>query len=545
MQETLPTVPLRERIGQFASFIGFSALILALVGWLWQGGLTPVIFALLGAGVVGLILWVSLAPREARAILTGRQLRYGTGAILSSLLLIGFVVSVYLMVQRSAITLDMTDRRDYTLSNATLTMLRDVNRPIQITGFYSPQLLISQELDDQIFRLYEAETAGLITRRYYDPAQEPALAAAFGVEIDGAVFVSYFTADGQIDYTTLVPVIRQTTVERDTTVSLSRLLARDRFRVYFERGFSNIDPQDNGQSGLTEVIISLEQNGIRTTPIDFTQLIQQNGLIPLDASAVVLTRSNTDYPPQVIAILNEYLQRGGSLLILTDALFTPAPLLTQNGEFNRYLWENFGIRALDAVVVDAVASGQTQLDVGSFAVFPDLEIGSRLNTDANTVTQFRLIRAIEVNRDSPPVPNGQVIASSTQSYGETDFITLSTTGQTTYNAGQDLNGPFTLMAWARDDVTGAKILLAGDSDFITNGQVYSPYGNAILFADSIAWLTGYSEQISIEIDAQVSGLPLMFISASMLDTIGFLTQVLMPGLALFLGVVIWIRRRQR
>ncbi|MCU0498776.1 MAG: GldG family protein [Anaerolineae bacterium] len=545
MQETVSSVPLRERIGQFASGIGSGALILALVGWLWQGGFTPVIGALLGVGIVGLILWISLSPREARALLTGRQVRYGTGAILSSLVLIGFIVSVYLVVQRSALTLDMTDRRDYTLSNATLTMLEDVTRSIQITGFYSPQLLISQELDDQIFRLYEVETEGLITRRYYDPQLEPALAAAFGAEIDGAVFVSYLTADGQVDYTTLVPISRQTTVERDTTVALSRLLARDRFRVYFERGFSNIDPQDTGQAGLTEVIISLEQNGIRTTPIDFTQLIQQNGLIPLDASAVVLTRANTDYPPQVIAILNDYLQRGGSLLIATDVLFTPAPLLTQNGEFNRYLWDNFGIRALDAAVVDAVASGQTQLDVGSFAVFPDLEIGSRLNTDANTVAQFRLIRAIEVNRDSPPVPNGQVIASSTQSYGETDFITLSTTGQTTYDSAQDLSGPFTLMAWARDDVTGAKILLVGDSDFITNGQIYAPYGNAILFADSIAWLTGYADQISIEIDAQVSGLPLMFISASMLDTVGFITQVLMPGVALLLGVLVWVRRRRR
>jgi hypothetical protein len=101
------------------------------------------------------------------------------------------------------------------------------------------------------------------------------------------------------------------------------------------------------------------------------------------------------------------------------------------------------------------------------------------------------------------------------------------------------------MAWARDDVTGAKILLVGDSDFITNGQIYAPYGNAILFADSIAWLTGYADQISIEIDAQVSGLPLMFISASMLDTVGFITQVLMPGVALLLGVLVWVRRRRR
>lgn len=542
MTETT-TPPLRERIGLYGSFVGVAFLLLGFVGWVWQGSSTPAIMILLGLGAFGILTWIVLTPQDALSLLTGRSARYSTFSVLLTSILIAIVVLVYLGLQRAAVTLDMTQRQDFTLSVETERILNGLNRPLQITGFYSPRALVEREIDDQIFRLYEVYTEGKIKRVYIDPQEEPALAQSFGMEFDGDVFISFLNADGSVNFDTVAPIYRETNTERDMTVAISRLLASGLFTVYFETGYSSLNALDEGQQGLTGILTGLRNNGIAASPLDLRQLASTGGTIPADASTVVITRGNSDLDAAAVQVLDEYLKRGGSLFILGDAVFTANPLLAQNGIFNQYLWDNYGIRALDAVVVDAIASGQTQLDVGSYAVYPDLQIGARLNQDANTTAQFRIIRAIEVNTE-PPVTNGQIVASSPQSYGETDLTTLSQTGNFTYDAGSDLNGPFTLMAWARDEKTNAKIILVGDTDFITNGQVSSPQGNAILFTDAIGWLTTFSEKVSFPIQAYSTGLPLNFIAPSTLDQIAFITVVLMPGIVLLIGIGVWWQRNR-
>jgi hypothetical protein len=542
MTETTP-LPLRERIGLYGSLVGTVGLLLGFIGWVWQGSTTPAITILLGIGAFGILTWIILTPQDALSLLTGRSARYGTFSVLFTAVLIAIVVLVYLGFQRAAVTLDMTQRQDFTLSIETERVLNGINRPIQITGFYSPRALVEREIDDQIFRLYEVYTQGEIKRVYIDPQEEPALAQSFGTQFDGDVFISFLNPDGEVDFTTIAPIYRETNTERDLTVAIARLLASGLFKVYFETGYSALDALDEGQQGLTGVLTGLRNNGIAASPLDLRQLASSGGTIPADASALVITRGETDLDAAAVNVLDEYLKRGGALFILGDAVFTANPLLAENGIFNQYLWQNYGIRALDAVVVDAIASGQTQLDVGSYAVYTDLEIGSRLNQDTNTTALFRIIRAIEVNTE-PPVTNGQVIASSEGSYGETDLTTLSQTGNFNYQSGVDLDGPFTLMAWARDEQTNAKIILVGDTDFITNGQVSSPQGNAILFTDAIGWLSGFSEEVSFPIQAYSTGLPLNFIAPSTLDQIAFITVILIPGIVLLIGFGVWWQRNR-
>ncbi|HEX2623064.1 MAG TPA: Gldg family protein [Phototrophicaceae bacterium] len=542
MTETT-TLPLRDRAGQYGSFIGAAGLLMAFIGWVWQGNITPAIIILFGIGAFGVLAWFILTPQEAFGLMTGRGMRYGTFSVLLTMLLIAIVVLVYILLQRAALTLDMTERQDFTLSIATTQILDRISSEIQITGFYSPRAIQKREIDDQIFRLYETYTEGKIKRVYYDPDQEPALAQKFGITQDADVFVSFLGEDGQVDFNSVAPVYFATNTERDMTTAIQRLLVSGQFKVYIETGYSQLNALDEGQQGLTRILTGLRNNGISVSPLDLKVMANGGGLIPMDASTLIMTRGNEDLSPEAINVLDDYLNRGGSLLIMTDAVFTPNPFLTEHGQFNQYLWDHYGIKALDAVVVDAVASGETQLDVGSYAVFPDLEIGSRLNQDQDSTAQFRIIRAIQVNTD-PPVTNGQIVASSPQSYGETDLTTLSQTGDFAYEEGADLNGPFTLMAWAKDTNTGAKIILVGDTDFVTNGQVVSPLGNSILFTDAIGWLTSYTDTVSFPIQAFSTGLPLMFVSTSTLDQIAFLTVVVMPGLVLLAGLAVWVQRNR-
>jgi hypothetical protein len=539
-----PVTPVRQRLAQIASIVGALAFTLGLIGWVWEGAFSAIILGLFLVGVIATLVWIILAPREASGLFRGRGARFSTMTVILTFALIALVAIVYLQLQRAVLTLDMTQRQDYSLSPETIDLLEDVNRPIRITGFYSPRALAERELDDQIFRLYDTFTNGLVSREYIDPDENPALAQTYQVAYDGDVFVSYLNEAGEVDFNTLQPIPRETNTERDLTQALSRLLLSGRFKVYFETGYTNIDLLNDGQQGITGVLDGLQQYGVSVSPFDLREAEATGTLVPEDADTLVITRGDNDMTQAGIDIVSEYLQRGGGVLILSDVVFTRDPLLKQDGLFNQFLWDNYGIRALDVAVVDAIASGQTQLDVGSYAIFPESEVGGRLNQDENTTTLFSITRGLEINT-SPPVPNGQIIATSPESYGETDWLTLATSNSFSYDAASDVNGPFPIVAWANNQETGAKLLLTGDTDFITNGQVGSPEGNSILFTDAITWLTDYSQSVSFSPQAFSTGLPLVFIAPQTIDRIALFTQIFMPGAMLLIGLGVWTWRNRR
>ncbi|MEP7290321.1 MAG: Gldg family protein [Chloroflexota bacterium] len=539
-----PVVITRRNVGQIASVVGVAALVVGVIGLIWQGSITVYVGAALALGILGVALWAMMTPRDFSNFVSGRQAQRSTVAVFTTLLMIGVVALIYILLQRSALTLDMTVGQRFTLSPETEIVLRRVTRPIRITGFYTSEALPNREIDDEYFRLYEAHTNGLISRAYINPDEQPALAQSYGVLENGQVFVSYVNADGSTDLSTLARVPRGDNQERDMTQALSRLLISGTLTVYFDTGLGERDPLDDTQEGISGINNGVRESGLITYPINIVDLAEQGGDIPNDAAAVLFTRPVSDLNEAQVAVIDRYLQKGGALLIMADVLFTDTPFLKQDGVFNAYLWDHYGVRALDAALVDLAASGQTALDVFSALTFADTDIGARLDPAQNP-TMFRLARPLEVNSSLPPdVANGQVILSSEQSFGETDLSTLGQTNTFGYDAGVDIPGPLPTVAWATNLTTNAKIVLIGDSDFVSNGLVMTG-GNGVLFTDSMAWLTGLNKAINFQPQMFGVGLPLIFVSSQTLDLITFLTIILLPGAVLVTGLAVWLRRARR
>ena len=396
------------------------------------------------------------------------------------------------------------------------------------------------------FRLYETATEGRISRRYINPDDEPALAQRFGAFSNGATFISYLTADGDVDFNTLMRVPRQAggAQEREMTQALVRLINSGSLKVYFETGRGELDPLDTTQQGLSGIHLGMQESGILTDSLDLPALARTNQKIPDDASTIIMARPATQLTPEEIAVLDDYLQRGGSLFIMADVVFGDNAFLDSDTVFNRYLWDNFGLSVLNAVIVDYSANLRTPLDIIGSQVYLNTDVGARLDP-AESPTLFRLARAVNV-RDDPPVNNGLVIVSSPDSYGETDLRALAESNSFEPNPEVDPPGPLTSVAWAWDQETNAKILLTGDSDFATNGFVLSAPGNAILFTDGVAWLTGLNESVNFSPQAFFSAPPLIFVGGTQtLDLIAFVTIILMPGVILMAGTVVWLRRARR
>ncbi len=531
----------RGQIGQWASIIGGVALLMGIIGLIWQGGLTSIVILALAIGVIGIVLWAVMSPREFRAFVSGRQARYSTSAVFGALLLIGIVVLVYVVLQRAVIVLDMTQGQRYSISDETRNILRQITRPIQITGFYSPRVLSQREIDDQFFRLYEEGSDGKISRNYIDPDEQPAMAQKFGITSDGEVFLSYLNTDGSIDFNSVSRLPRSESQERDMTEAISRLLISGTLTVYFDQSHAERDPLSAEPQGLSGINNGIRESGLITYPISISDLATSGGNIPDTASAVILARPTTDFSEAEIGVIDRYLQKGGALFIMADVLFNQDAFLRYDGLFNHYLWEHFGIRALDAAVVDEASHGQTLLDIVSAAIYPENDIARRLDQQ-NSPTLFKIARPVEVSTTpAEDVPNGKVIMSSPQSYGETDLKTLGETETYKFDQGVDIPGPLSTVAWAYNRATGAKVLLIGDSDFATNSLVQTG-GNGILFTDGLSWLTGFSDRINFAPQAYGTSTPVIFVDGQTLDIISFITVILLPGLVFAIGLGIWIRR---
>ena len=531
----------RSNLGQIASFVGVGALLIGVLGWLWIGWLSPYVQVALLIGAVGVAIWVALTPGEFIDFVSGRRARQGTVAVFSVLLFLGIVGMFYIFVERAVITLDMTEAGNFTLNPETRRVLASLDRDVRITGFYSPRLVASRELDDQFFRQYEVESNGRITRQYIDPVRQPAIATAFRAQ-DGDVFISFVNPDGSVDMSSVsyVPMIDRQ--ERDMTLAISRLLATGEFTIYFDLSLGELDPGDLSSRGISIFTQLLQANGFNTLPLDLGQLAATNGQVPLDASAVIIARPQTEITPEMVRVLDDYLRRGGGLFLAADY---PVTSIAEDSPFNDYLWDNWGLRVLDAVVVERVATGPTPLDVVS-AIIYDSAISASIDPefDIDSRTQFRMVRPIAVD-DDPPVFNGHVIMSSPESFGETDLDTLARTNNFGYNAGEDIPGPLTLVAFGSNPETGGRVVVVGDSDFLTDGQIGSPSGNAYLAMNVVGWLTEYTQRVSFAPTAGVGNVPFIFVDTRTLDQIAYGTLIVLPGVTLLLGLGVWFVRRRR
>jgi ABC-2 type transport system permease protein len=547
MSERQGIIITREGLAQFASICFGVSLLVGALGIAWQGSITPVIAFFFAFAIVNVLCWAWLDFASFRAFFLGSQARYGTVSVFSTLLLVGIVALAYIVVQRQGIVVDMTIDSRFTLDPRSLDVIqaaKRTTRPIRITGFYTPEQLVRREVDDQYWQLYEVASEGHITREYINPNTKPAIAIPYEdyLRVGVNVFLSFVREDGTIDIASTVPVNNTDNQERNMTEAIARLLVAGTYKVYFERSLDTLNPIDNTQQGMSFLNNVLRANGLVTDPLSLADLARAGDDIPRDASAVVIARPRRQPTEAEIAVLDRYLKRGGSLFIAGDFFPTSDAFMAENSLFNAYMWENYGLRLLDAIVVDTASSGQSALDVVSAAVFGENKIGANLNkpNQPDTATLFRLARPVEVST-TPPVSNGSVILSSPFSWAERDTVRVVERNEYRAEEGVDLPGPLTLMAWANDQTTGAKVILVGDGEFLTNGLSQNPQGNNIVFLDGVGWLTGFSADIEFTPQAFATS-PLIFVGGELLDVIGFITVVAMPSLLLVMGVLVYLRR---
>ena len=535
-------------------FLALVGLLVAVAVAFTQPTFTVVGWGGLGIMVLSLVAWVMMAPDQARDALTGRTMRFGGTSLLVTIVVLVALIAIYTLVRGLDLRADLTQRDMYSLTEesrqAISTMAADPTVPqIRITAFYDALRAPQQDRDALLFEDYEQISGGKITYEFVDPDRNPALANAMGITQGGQVFVARLDENSEADIENGEQV---NFVSQDAlTNAILKVAAAGDFRAYFlqvEGGLNlaGAGPEDMGTLNtlLTDQLDwTTRQVGLFdfATPDGGFEITDPNA----DGQVLVIPGGTAPLSDEETDILIDYLNEGGELIILAAPTTDPdSTSLATSEALNNYLWENFGMRFNDDIVIDPLQAWQTPL----IPVSTDFSLNHPITASfpQRSGMAFELPHSIEVADPLPDGITGRFLARSTaDSYSKTDYEAV-LNGEFE-RTPEDPTGPMVLAAVAENINTGARVVLFGSTSIAKNG--YAPVVSLVnldAMFNSLIWSTGFDEyflQINIQSAQRPQDTPI-FVDRSTGGMINLVTTILLPFGALAIGFLVWWTNRE-
>lgn len=137
--------------------------------------------------------------------------------------------------------------------------------------------------------------------------------------------------------------------------------------------------------------------------------------------------------------------------------------------------------------------------------------------------------------------------SNPNSWGETNLKN----SDAAFEPGKDLRGPLSLAVASTKEIrpasdlkpgTNARMVVVGTSNFAIDAY-FPTLGNGNLFLNMVSWLAQDEDLISIR-PKSVTDRRIM-LSQSQLGMLRLFTILILPGIALFVGVIVVLNRRRK
>ncbi len=474
----------------------------------------------LGFVVVGLALYALLDPAQVRAALTGRQARYGSNALILTLAFVGILVVINYLVHDNSKRWDLTENKENTLAPETLDVLEGLPQAVVAQAFFTSR--ISSERAQELLDQYAFSSKGKLRYEFIDPEREPVAAQQAGITRDGTIVFAMADRQEQVEFVS----------EQELTAALIRLMSSGEHVVYVLTGHGENSPDDTGNESFSKLKNKLEAKNYTVQTLN---LLTTNR-VPEDASVIIVAGPYKPLSEGEVSLLSTFLDGGHAMVVMEE----PVPL-TEFGEdpdpMADYLAQEWGIVLGQDLIVD-LSSNQPMVAVAN--QYGDHPITQQMR---GLVTLFPSSRSVVVeNALESNVSQVELILTSDQSWAERDMASLAT-GAIGPDPGVDMLGPVPMAAVAEDFSTGARLVVFGDSEFATDG-FFDAYGNSDMIINAVDWAAGEEELISLTPRDTTQ----RFLITPTTSTMGLIllgSVVVLPGLVVFAGIMVWIGRRRR
>jgi gliding motility-associatede transport system auxiliary component len=494
-------------------------------------------------GLALVVLYTLGQWREIGEHFQQRNARYGALAGVSVVVVLGILIAANYLSNRRNTRWDLTENRQYSLSDQTLKLTGDLKAPVKFTVFDQPE-----NFDRFRPRLDGYKNASTqVQVEYVDALKNPVLATQHKVDTIPTIIIEYMGRSERVS----------TDAEQDLTNALIKLLNPTARKAYFLSGHGEKDPGNSERTGYSAVGDALKRDNY-----EFDKLVlAQTNEIPADATMLVIAGPRTDLLEQEVPLIEEYLaKKSGKLLVMLDPpddFKQPSPTPRLTG-----LLKEWGINATNSVVVDL--SGRTS--VATVPVSAPPYPTHAITDNFGLITMYPLVRAITPATDAPKDRIGvSFIQTAPRSWAETDLASLEDPSKLSDEREKgDLAGPVSIaVATAvrppdseKPDATPAsntpeaaadqapkpetRVAVFGDSDFAANAYV-GIEGNRDLFMNTVNWLS--QQQNLIAIRARDPADRRITLTANARTGMFWLTIVVIPAIVLGTGVFTWWRRR--
>jgi ABC-type uncharacterized transport system involved in gliding motility auxiliary subunit len=475
-----------------------------------------------GAGLLALFAYLSTGLENLRTFLGERSTKYGTSTVLASLIFIAILGILNFLAYRHNHRFDLTSEKVYSLSPQSVQVLSGLTNDLRMEAFVEGGA--NPELDD-LLKNYSA-ASNKVSYRLIDPDREPELTERYGIKSFNTVRISYGEASNQVTQPT----------EETLSNAIIKLTRSGRQTVCVIDGHGEPDIEDKeGARGLAQAKAALENENYEVKKV----LLASMEAVPDDCNVVMVAGPTRPFLAQELPELDAYLKKGGR------ALFLLSPQKAE--EFVNFL-APWGVKVGDDVVVDQVVRLFQGPALGLAPLVDTYDATHEITKELKGRMLFPMTRSVTAAAEGKPgVKVVELVKTSPSSWAETDVDGIFQRQQATLD-DNDRKGPVPIAVAVDADLKlmgvpdgkEARLAVFGSTEFADNQHLEGTYFNRDLFLNTVGWLVGQSDLLSIRSRS---------LRASRVNfteregrAIFYLSVLVLPELLLLAGLIVWWRR---
>ena len=456
---------------------------------------------------------MAAAPSNRRASALSQGLLY-TLIVIAILALINFFANRYNK------SYDSTSSKQFTLSDQTVKIVKNLPQPLKITYWDQPTKF--QGAHDLLDRYKNLSSK--IDVQYMDTDKKRTQAIAAGVKTLGSIYINVGNKQQEAKSLT----------EEEITGAMVRAMKGGERSACFVLGsgeHSVADTERDGYSGFKELV---EKNTYKTDTLKMLEKPE----IPATCTILVVGGPHRDYiQPEVDAIKN-YVENGGRALFMLDP---PLKFAKQEIDDNQALMNvlaAWGVKVDKDLVLDTSGVGQLFGLGPEFPLVTNYESHAIVREMKDTPSGFPIARSLEVTKGDKTTV--EKLFSTT----DNSFATSNLASPEIKEGKDDKKGPLVLGAagtYTTGKETGnGRFVVVGSSRWVSNSFLRFN-GNRDLVLNMMNWLSSDEDLISIRPkepeDRRLN------MTARQMSMLFYETVLFLPLLVVFAGVGVWWRRR--
>ena len=485
----------------------------------------------------------------------------------SVLLILAITIMVNYVAFRRYERFDWTESGVYTLSPKSAQVLRDLKEDVDVYLFLSNAEPQFKETDELLQR-YRTQSPH-VRVHYVDPDREPAefrvLAQRFGIlagvietgeaRADVAAVVTRGEEKWHIDREDLLgwavgmggedKAELAVKAEQALTGAIVQVSSGRATKVCVTQGHGELEVEDGGERTIASLKLGLRHDNIEWEAL----MTLGKKEIPKTCDALFVLGPLNAFSEDEAKLIDTYLHGGGRVLLALDPVIENDEVRVTG--FEKVL-QGVGVRLDQDVVLERDPERLVSPNMVQFLVtaFGDHSTTRPLVDRARVLVV--LARSLAVTRDDGKAE--VLMRTSEQAFGETRIgDVLDEAAAEPERGPDDVAGPVPLAVAVtlgdEDDASDAaakkktgRLIIVGDSDFLQGALLEAPeLANFHLASAWTGWLTERPALIEIPPKTVKGGSA--FFTQDDLTALFFRVGVLIPGIALILGLAVWLNRR--